>query len=71
MRFPETFCFQLTPEEVINLKSQIVTSSLKANQLIVEEISSLCFNGTRNVVYIIIITYIVNYTIYNSLKDNW
>ncbi|CDE95208.1 fic family toxin-antitoxin system [Clostridium sp. CAG:914] len=31
MRFHETFCFQLTPEEVINLKSQIVTSSLKAN----------------------------------------
>ena len=31
MRFPETFCFQSTPEEVINLKSQIVTSSLKAN----------------------------------------
>ena len=29
MRFPETFCFQLTPEEVINLKSQIVISSLK------------------------------------------
>ena len=31
MSVHETFCFQLTPEEVINLKSQIVTSSLKAN----------------------------------------
>ncbi len=29
MRFPETFCFQLTLEEVINLKSQIVISSLR------------------------------------------
>lgn len=29
MRFPETFCFQLTVEEVLNLKSQIVTSSLR------------------------------------------
>ena len=29
MRFPETFCFQLTVEEVINLRSQFVTSSLR------------------------------------------
>ena len=29
MRFPETFYFQLTVEEVINLKSQIVIPSLK------------------------------------------
>lgn len=29
MRFPETFCFQLTKEELLNLRSQIVTSSLK------------------------------------------
>ena len=29
MRFPETFCFQLTVEEVLNLKSQIVISSLR------------------------------------------
>jgi len=28
-RFPEHFCFQLTEEEFINLRSQIVTSSLK------------------------------------------
>ena len=34
MRFPETFCFQLTVEEVINLKSQIVTSSLKAKMML-------------------------------------
>lgn len=29
MRFPESFCFQLTMEEVINLRSQFVTSSLR------------------------------------------
>ena len=29
MRFLESFCFQLTMEEVINLRSQFVTSSLK------------------------------------------
>lgn len=29
MRFPESFCFQLTMEEVINLRSQSVTSSLR------------------------------------------
>ena len=29
MRFPETFCFQLTVEEVIKLRSQFVTSSLR------------------------------------------
>lgn len=28
MRFPESFCFQLTEKEVINLRSQIVISSL-------------------------------------------
>ena len=28
-RFPEKFCFQLTEEEMENLRSQIVTSSLK------------------------------------------
>lgn len=27
MRFPESFCFQLPMEQVINLKSQSVTSS--------------------------------------------
>jgi len=27
-RFPETFCFQLTKDEMINLRSQIVTSGL-------------------------------------------
>ena len=27
-RFPENFCFQLTEEEVKNLRSQIATSSL-------------------------------------------
>lgn len=29
MRFPESFCFQLTMEELINLRSQSVTSSLR------------------------------------------
>ncbi len=29
MRFPESFCFQLTVEEIISLRSQIVTSSLR------------------------------------------
>lgn len=29
MRFPESFCFQLIEEEVINLRSQFVTSSLR------------------------------------------
>lgn len=29
MRFPESFCFQLTMEEVIKLRSQSVTSSLR------------------------------------------
>ncbi len=29
MRFPESFCFQLTMEEMVNLRSQIVTSSLR------------------------------------------
>ena len=33
MRFPETFCFQLTMEEMINLRSQIVTPSLE-NELV-------------------------------------
>lgn len=33
MRFPESFCFQLTMEEMINLRSQIVTSSLE-NKLV-------------------------------------
>ncbi len=32
-RFPETFCFQLTKEEIINLRSQFVTSSLR-NEII-------------------------------------
>ena len=27
-RFPSTFCFQLTDEEIMNLRSQIVISSL-------------------------------------------
>ena len=31
-RFPEKFCFQLTEEELENLRSQIVTSSLEKNQ---------------------------------------
>lgn len=29
MRFPESFCFQLTTEEIVNLKSQFVISSLR------------------------------------------
>ncbi len=29
MRFPESFCFQLTMEEMVNLRLQIVTSSLR------------------------------------------
>lgn len=29
MRFPETFCFQLTQRELIGLRSQNVTSSLR------------------------------------------
>lgn len=28
MRFPETFCFQLTAEEIKNLTSQFVISSI-------------------------------------------
>lgn len=33
MRFPESFCFQLTMEEVVDLRSQIVISSLR-NELV-------------------------------------
>lgn len=29
MRFPESFCFQLTMEEMVNLRSQFVISSLR------------------------------------------
>lgn len=29
MRFPESFCFQLTSEEINNMRSQFVTSSLR------------------------------------------
>lgn len=44
MRFPETFCFQLTVEEVINLKSQIVTSSLR---------NEIVHGGTRYLPYVL------------------
>lgn len=44
MRFPETFCFQLTAEEVINLKSQFVISSLR-NEII--------HGGTRYLPYVL------------------
>ena len=38
-RFPEDFCFQLTIEEALNLRSQIVTSS--------EERNKIAHGGTR------------------------
>lgn len=44
MRFPETFCFQLTVEEVINLKSQIVISSLR---------KEIVHGGTRYLPYVL------------------
>lgn len=44
MRFPETFCFQLTVEEVINLKSQIVISSLR---------NEIVHGGTRYLPYVL------------------
>lgn len=44
MRFPETFCFQLTIEEVTNLKSQIVTSSLR---------NEITHGGTRYLPYVL------------------
>ena len=44
MRFPETFCFQLTKEELINLKSQIVISSLK---------NEIVHGGTRYLPYVL------------------
>ena len=33
-RFPEDFCFQLTPEECLNLRSQIAISSYEINKTI-------------------------------------
>ncbi len=42
MRFPETFCFQLTAEELINLKSQFVIASLK---------TEIIHGGTRYLPY--------------------
>ena len=44
MRFPETFCFQLTVEEVVNLKSQIVISSLR---------NEIVHGGTRYLPYVL------------------
>ena len=44
MRFPETFCFQLTVEEVINLRSQFVTSSLR---------NEIVHGGTRYLPYVL------------------
>jgi hypothetical protein len=44
MRFPESFCFQLTREERINLRSQIVTSSLR---------NELAHGGARYLPYVL------------------
>lgn len=44
MRFPETFCFQLTIEEVVNLKSQFVISSLR---------NEIVHGGTRYLPYVL------------------
>lgn len=44
MRFPETFCFQLTIEEVVNLKSQFVISSLR---------NEIVHGGTRCLPYVL------------------
>lgn len=44
MRFPESFCFQLTMEEVINLRSQFVTSSLR---------NELAHGGIRYLPYVL------------------
>lgn len=43
-RFPESFCFQLTEDELKVLRSQIVTSSLIDGN----KVSSICFNGARD-----------------------
>ena len=43
-RFPETFCFQLTDDELIILRSQFVTSSLKEN---------VTHGGTRYLPYVL------------------
>jgi len=44
MRFPESFCFQLTMEEAINLRSQFVTSSLR---------NELAHGGIRYLPYVL------------------
>ena len=44
MRFPKTFCFQLTMEEMIDLKSQNVISSLR---------NELTHGGTRYLPYVL------------------
>lgn len=44
MRFPESFCFQLTMEEMDNLRSQIVTSSLR---------NAVAHGGSRYLPYVL------------------
>lgn len=44
MRFPESFCFQLKEKEVIDLRSQIVTSSLR---------NELAHGGVRYLPYVL------------------
>lgn len=44
MRFPESFCFQLTMEEMTNLRSQIVISSLR---------NEFTHGGTRYLPYVL------------------
>lgn len=45
MRLPETFCFQLAKEELLNLRSHFMTSSLK---------KELNHGGTRYLPYVLL-----------------
>ncbi|MEO7797907.1 MAG: ORF6N domain-containing protein [Opitutaceae bacterium] len=47
-RFPSDFCFQLTPEEVANLKSQVVTSSLEDGKPLRSQNVTLKTEGKKN-----------------------
>ena len=46
-RFPSDFAFQLTREEVANLRSQFVTSSLEQNRFLRSQIVTLQAHGGR------------------------
>jgi hypothetical protein len=49
-RFPSDFAFQLTPEEVANLRSQIVTSSSSANSSR-SQVATASYGGRRYLPY--------------------